>query len=101
MFLITVVVASLFFVPVVKFARKTPLVNFYWVGFWVFLALIAGFAGASNTLMMMGIDDPVMSAAAINAVMSAYICFVVFAWFRLSGTAFMSLAKRFVPVRVS
>jgi hypothetical protein len=93
MFLATVFTAALFFVPVTCFARKKPLTNFYWCGFWAFLALITGFAGASSTMMLLGAEDPAISNFMLSSLTSAYVAFVVIAWFHLTGRAAFSFIK--------
>jgi hypothetical protein len=94
MFLITVCVASLLFVPVTMSSNKSGTVSFYWKGFWVFLALIAGFAGASSTLMLLNIDNTSVSNAILAALVSGHVIFVVVGWFHLSGKAVYKLIAR-------
>lgn len=95
MFLITVGVASLFMVPVTTFPMRNKLVNFYWAGFWVFLALIASISGASNTLMLMRVDVDTVSLNVLAGVLAAFVFFVVFGWFRLSGKAIWVALTRY------
>lgn len=94
MFLITVLVASLFFVPVTVFGKKPGLINFYWNGFWIFLALITGFAGASSTLMLMGAENTAVSSTLLGALLTAYVVFVIVGWFHLSGKAVYKLIRK-------
>lgn len=87
MFLITVGFASLFFLPATLYKRESSIFNFYWFGFWGFLALITGIAGGASTLMLIGVESVAFTNATIAGVMTAYVGFVVFAWFRLVGTS--------------
>ena len=89
MFSITAVMVSLFCIPVTAFPKKNKLINFYWVGFWTFLVLIASIAGAMNTLSLMGYDAEPAATAILAGVNVSFVCFVVFAWFRLSAKAFV------------
>ncbi len=94
MFFITVIFAALFFVPATKFPQKNKLINFYWSGFWIYLALIAAFAGASNILLILQYDAMSFSNAALMGISASFVLFVMFAWARLSSSAFIALFKR-------
>lgn len=94
MFAITVIFASLMFVPVTCFARKSPTFNFYWAGFWGFLAVIAAVAGANSTLMILGESDPVFANQIFTLLIGLYVAFVVVGWFHLSGKAVLSVFNR-------
>lgn len=87
MFMITVGVASLFMVPVTRFQMKNKLVNFYWCGFWVFLAIITAVAGGANALTLARVDAMALSTGMLTGIMASFVLFVMFAWFRLSATA--------------
>lgn len=101
MFMATVAVASLFFIPVTCFKRKTPLMNFYWSGFWVFLALLTSFAGGGCTLMLLGENSIAVSDAYVTLIMAALVVFVVLGWLHITGHFALSAVKRlFVPVRI-
>lgn len=64
----------------------------------MFLTLIAALSGGSSTLMLLGFDPShYMTHAIMSAAIAAFVCFVVFGWFRLSGTAIISLVRRFRP----
>lgn len=91
MFLITVIIVSALFVPA-TYERKNDLVNFYWVGVWMFLGLIFCIAGAEQTLMLLGVDASQMSERILFAGTLCFVIFVVFGWARLSGHA----AKQFL-----
>jgi hypothetical protein len=94
MFVITVIFASLLFVPVTCFARKSPVVNFYWCGFWSFLAVIAAIAGGNSTLMIVGHADPAIAERLFPALVTLYVGFVVVGWFHLSGKAALMIFSR-------
>jgi len=94
MFIITVIVTSLFFMPVTRFPMKNKLVNFYWCGFWVFLSIITAISGGGNTLMLARIDAYSLSTGMLTGVMVSFVLFVMFAWFRLSGAAIWSFFTR-------
>ena len=100
MFMATVAVASLFFIPVTCFKRKTRLANFYWSGFWVFLALITSFAGGGSTLMLLGENSLTVSDAYTTLILAAFIVFVVLGWLHLTGHFALSVVKRWIaPVK--
>lgn len=94
MFVITVIFASLMFVPVTCFARKSKTVNFYWNGFWAFLAVIAAVAGGNSTLMILGQSDPVFANQLFSLLIGLYVAFVVVGWFHLSGKAIVTVFNR-------
>lgn len=96
MFMATVVFSALFFIPVTHFKRKTPLMNFYWSGFWVFLALITSFAGGGSTLMLLGENALTVSDAFVTLLMAGFIAFVVLGWMHISGHYVMRTLKRAV-----
>lgn len=101
MFTATVAVTSLFFIPVTCFKRKTPLLNFYWSGFWMFLALITSFAGGGSTLMLLGENSLSVSDAYTTLILAAFIVFVVLGWLHMTGHFAVSAVKRlFVPTKV-
>lgn len=94
MFLYTVLTASLFFIPITRFPRKTKLFNFYWVGFWGFLVAIAALAGGDNVLKIGGYDASETSILVLATVTAGFILFVVVAWFHLSAKAIAALYTR-------
>ena len=94
MFLYTVLTASLFFIPITRFPRKTKLFNFYWVGFWGFLVAIAALAGADNVLRVGGYDATKTSMLVLTTVSAGFVLFVVVAWFHLSAKAIASIYMR-------
>ncbi len=83
MFAITIIVASAFCWPMTRFPRKSKLVNFYWAGFWSFLAIISAVAGAQSTLLILGQDVSRFASAILGALVITFVLFVVFAWARL------------------
>ena len=87
MFAITLAFVTLFFVPITAFKQKNELIRFYWVGVWVFLAMIAAFAGASETLKLFRYDVGNVPTALLTSLTLCFVLFVVFGWFRLSFTA--------------
>lgn len=95
MFTITVVMVSAFFLPA-TYERKSPVVNFYWVGVWMFLGLILCISGAQQTVRMLGIDASDFSELLLLCATLSLVIFVMFGWFRLSGLA---MVKAFVAVR--
>jgi len=94
MFFITIGFAALFFLPATKFPQKNRLINFYWSGFWVYLAIISSLAGAANTLLILQYDTMSFADAALIGVSASFVFFVMFAWVRLSGTAILAVVKR-------
>ncbi|MGB0907053.1 MAG: hypothetical protein ACPGVT_06140 [Maricaulaceae bacterium] len=91
MFLITLGTVTLLFVPVTRFPAKNELVNFYWAGTWVFLAMIAAFAGAINTLKLIKIDVVQIGNAVLAGTLVTFVLFVMFGWARLSLVALFTL----------
>lgn len=98
MFAITVVFVTLCFLPA-TFERKSPIVNFYWVGLWLFLGLIAAIAGGEQTVMLAGMDSPDLAIRLQTSASVCFVFFVVFAWFRLSGMVLLAGAKRLIRVK--
>ena len=94
MFAITVVFASVLLVPVTCFARKSKLVNFYWSGFWILLAVIAATAGGNSVLTILGESEPFIAARVFPMMIALYVCFVVVGWFHLSGKAALAIFNR-------
>ena len=91
MFLYTALTATLCFIPITRFPRKNKLFNFYWVGFWSFLVIIAAIAGADNTLKISGYDTSETSKIILAGISASLVFFVMFAWFRLSAKAIAAL----------
>ena len=75
MFAITLAFVTLFFIPVTAFKQKNELIRFYWVGIWVFLAMIAAFSGGSETLTLFKYDVGNFPTTLLT---SLTICFVLF-----------------------
>jgi hypothetical protein len=98
MLIITLCFAGLFLLPTL-FKMSSAMVNFYWTGFWVFLALIATVAGLEQTLLLAGLDMRWATQAVLNGVSLAFVAFVVFAWFRLSGAVLIAGFKRLIKAR--
>jgi len=93
MFFITVGFTALFLVPAVHFPQKNSLINFYWSGFWIYLALISCIAGSSNTLLILRYDASSFATPALVGVSASFVVFVMFAWVRLSSAAFITAFK--------
>jgi len=87
MFAITLAFVTLFFIPVTAFKQKDDLIRFYWVGIWVFLAMIAAFSGGSETLTLFNYDVGNFPTALLSALTICFVIFVMFGWFRLSFAA--------------
>jgi hypothetical protein len=96
MFFITVAFVTLFFVPAVAFQKSNKIVNFYWVGCWIFLGMIASVSGAQNTLLLLGYNADAVSESVLAAFVLSFVFFVVFAWFRLSSVALWVGLKKIV-----
>lgn len=95
MFLITVFVVAIFFLPILSLKRKNKLLNFYWVGAWGFLVMIAAIAGGQSTLMILDYNSDEIANAMLSGITMSFVAFVVFAWFRLSAKAAWVVAKYF------
>ena len=87
MFAITLAFVTLMFVPVTAFKQKNELIRFYWVGVWLFLAMIAAFSGGSETLTLLRYDVGNVPVALLSALTVCFVLFVMFGWVRLSFAA--------------
>lgn len=94
MFILTVLIASLLFVPPTKYPLKNKIANFYWAGFWTFLAAIWSIAAAISTMTILGLNNFDFSNALLFSVVLSFMVFVAFAWFRLSATALIAGVKK-------
>lgn len=93
MLLITTATVLLLLFPT-RFKFGTDLVKFYWRGVWYFLAAISMVAGSGEVFEILGYSVEQYIIAALSGLMTAYILFVVFAWFRLVGVGlFVGLRK--------
>ena len=93
MFTITVAVVAVFLIPA-TYERTSPLVNFYWVGTWLFLALITAVAGGEQTVMMLGAENNIFAKRLLAALVVCFPLFIVFGWFRLAGAAALAGLRR-------
>jgi succinate dehydrogenase hydrophobic anchor subunit len=93
MFAITVTVVTLCFLPA-TYERKNKIVNFYWVGVWLFLGLIAAVSGGEQTVLLAGSESPALAKSLQTSATLCFVIFVVFGWFRLSGVALVAGAKK-------
>ncbi len=93
MFSVTVVAVTAFLIPA-TFERASKLLNFYWVGVWVFLAMITSISGGAQTVDMLGLDTMPLAARLQFSATLCFVLFVVFGWFRLSGVALLMGFRR-------
>lgn len=100
MFAITVTIVTLCFLPA-TYERKSPLLNFYWVGLWMFIGLIAAIAGGEQTVMLAGLESPDLAIRLQRSVSVCFVLFVIFAWFRLSGAALVAGVRRLIRIRAN
>ena len=84
MFFITVGFTALFWLPVIRFKQKNPLLRFYWKGFWTFLSGITALAGGQSVLIILGFDVQIIATALLFGTTAAFVVFVMFAWGRLA-----------------
>lgn len=96
MLLMTIIFASAFYWPAVRFPRKGKVTNFYWSGFWAYLGIITAVAGAQVTVAIIGLQADAFSNAVLTALTVTFVMFVVFAWARL---ALMGL--RYAAIKVA
>lgn len=101
MFAITLAFVTLLFIPVTAFKQKNELIRFYWVGVWVFMAMIAAFSGGSETLTLLHYDVGLVPVALLSALTVCFVIFVVFGWFRLSFSAIAAGVKYWIQTRKS
>lgn len=94
MFAITVIMTTLLSLPVTRFEPKSELIKFYYNGSWGYLVMVAAFAGAGNTLMLMGVDALPTANMFLTAIIATFILFVMFGWLRLCGAALWKGIKR-------
>ncbi len=99
MFSITLVFVTLFFIPVTAFKQKNELIRFYWVGVWIFLAMITAFSGGSETLSLLHYDASNVASAMLTALTLCFVLFVMFGWFRLSFSALKAGLTRWLKKR--
>lgn len=99
MFAITLAFVTLMFVPVTAFKQKNELIRFYWVGVWLFLAMIAAFSGGSETLALLKYDAGNVPIALLSALTVCFVIFVMFGWFRLSFAAISAAVKYWIAKR--
>ena len=90
MFAVTLTFVTLFFIPVTVFKQKNELIRFYWVGAWVFMAMIAAFSGGKETLSLLHYDAESVSTAMLTSLTVCFVLFVMFGWFRLSFSAILA-----------
>jgi len=95
MFLITVFIVAVFFLPILSFKKKNKLISFYWIGTWGFIVAIAAIAGGQSTLMLLDYNADEIANAMLTGITGAFVAFVVFAWFRLSAKALWVITKYF------
>ncbi len=80
----TIGFTALLCLPALKFRQKNQLLNFYWTGFWGFLAIIMAFSGAQTILSALGHDVDRAASAILQGITAAFVIFVMFAWARLA-----------------
>ena len=93
MFTVTTAIVAVFLIPA-TYERKSALVNFYWVGTWLFMALLAAVSGGEQIVRFMGLDGHVFAVRLQTAIIVCFPIFVIFAWARLSGAALIHGLKR-------
>lgn len=96
MFIATVAFTALFIIPILRIQIKHDLSRFYWRGFWIFLALISAFAGGQQILKLAGVEVEKASMFYLVGLTTAYISFVIFAWFRLTWVTIWGLGLGFL-----
>ena len=90
MFSITFVFVTLMFIPVTVFKQKNELIRFYWVGVWLFIAMIAAFSGGAETLKLLNYDAGTIPVTFLTSLTACFVLFVMFGWFRLSFSAIVA-----------
>ena len=93
MFALTVIVVTLLLFPA-TFEHRSSVVNFYWVGAWLFLALIAAVSGGAQVVMMLGLDASLFARQLQTALVVCFPLFIAAAWVRLVGVALVSGLRR-------
>lgn len=94
MFIFTVAFASVFLIPATSYAPKNAVAGFYWNGIWVFLSAICAVAGAGQTLKLIGMPTIAIEETLLQIMLTTFIVFVVFGWFRLAGKAALHGVKK-------
>ncbi len=84
MFFITVSFTTVFWLPVISFKQKNPLLRFYWKGFWAFLSGLTALAGMQSVFIILGFNVQKITTALLFGVTVSFVVFVMFAWGRLS-----------------
>lgn len=93
MLAITVVIVTLCYLPT-RLKTPSPLVNFYWVGTWFFIGLIAAVAGGEQVAILAGYESPELAMRLKTSATLCFVIFVMFGWFRLSGAALVAGVRR-------
>lgn len=93
MMTITVGMVAALLIPA-SYERQAPVWNFYWVGTWLFLALIAAVSGGEQVVRLMGVDGAGMALRLQTALLVCFPLFIVFAWARLAGCALLTGVRR-------
>ncbi len=101
MFLTTIGFAALFWLPVIKFKQKNPLLRFYWKGFWAFLSGLTALAGGQSVLIILGFDVQKIATALLFGVTVSFVGFVMFAWGRLTLKGVTTVMAKTVKVSTS
>lgn len=93
MFVLTAAVVAAFLIPATH-SRRSALLNFYWVGAWLFLALLAAVSGGEQVVRFLGLDASNFAARLQAALLVCFPIFIVAAWLRLVGVALVRGAAR-------
>jgi len=93
MLTITVAFTGVLLFPI-RFKFGTDLVRFYWIGFWVFLAMISIVAGGSQVFALAGYQVDDIAVATLTGILTSFVLFVVFGWVRLAGAAMFEGFRR-------
>jgi len=96
MFLATVALAALFFVPIKRWSPENGVVRFYWRGVWLFLVAIASVSGGFNTLLLLDFPAVMGMQLAVNVLVPGFVLFVVMGWFHMVGLSLLGLGRKVV-----
>ena len=93
MFSVTALIVGLCCLPLL-FSSRSKLLNFYWAGFWGFIAMIAATAGGEQGLLLAGVDILHITGPLKVSMTLCFVLFVVFGWFRLTSAALVATVRR-------
>lgn len=85
MFVFTVGLCTLLWLPVRLWRPASGPVRVYWTGVWAALVAIGSVSGAMNMFLLLGMDVVAPVELLLNLLLGGLVAFVVVGWFHLVG----------------